>query len=398
MLGGTARSALLATGLGVAAMVVAMALMTGYRSDLQAKLIRGNAAVVVYPLGGERGQIDDRTLSILRGVSGARRVGRVVYGQGSLASDGGLERSKDLDRAGRLSEASEEVVFRGVDAEAGQFSATAAQLAPNTDGLPGVVLGRRLAEKLGVAAGDPIRAVALGLGEGRPRFRYQSLEVRGTFETGFAEFDQTWAVLARPVVETLLGSDAATDLLELELVDPEQAPAVAQELEEKLGEGFLVTDWRALNRELFSALALQQAALFVVLGLIVLVSTFHVASTLVVLVRERMRDIGALAALGLSPRKLRRVFLAYSALLGLVGTAAGAGFGVAISWLLTTFRLIRFEPEIAAIYFIDFVPFRVVPRDLFAVITFALAVNLLASWVPAWRAGRLDPSAALRYE
>ena len=106
----------------------------------------------------------------------------------------------------------------------------------------------------------------------------------------------------------------------------------------------------------------------------------------------------ALAALGLSPRGLRRVFLAYSVALGAVGTAAGAGFGVAICWVLTTFRLIRFEPDIAAIYFIDFVPFRVVPRDLLAVIAFALVVNGLASWIPAWRAGRLDPSAALRYE
>ena len=161
---------------------------------------------------------------------------------------------------------------------------------------------------------------------------------------------------------------------------------------------FLVTDWRQLNRELFTALQLQQEALFVVLGLIVLVSTFNVASTLVVLVRERMRDIGLLGALGLPPGGLRRIFLLYGGFLGGLGTLLGVAFGAAVCWLLTTFELIRFDPEVAAIYFIRSVPFRVEPRDLLAIVGFALVVTLLACLVPAWRAARIDPSSALRYE
>jgi lipoprotein-releasing system permease protein len=384
LLDGTARAALLATALGVTAMVIAMALMTGYREDLQTKLIRGNAAVIAYPVGGEGSRLSARREQALAAISGVVKIGRVAYGQGSLSGP----RQPD----------GVEVVLRGIDPGGGQLTARAADLAPGPGGIPGAVLGEELAAKLGARRGDVLRLVALGFADDRPRFRYRSVRVAGTFGTGFAEFDATWVLLARPVVEELMGRQVAIDLLEFTVEDPGEAPRIAGEVARVLDPDFVVTDWQQLNRELFAALRLQQFALFLVLGLIVLVSTFNVASTLVVLVRERMRDIGVLGALGLPPRRLRRVFLTYGGILGAVGTLLGVALGWAASWVLTTFELIRFDPEVAAIYFIRSVPFRVEPRDLAAVIGFALLVTLAACWVPAWRAGRVDPSAALRYE
>ena len=386
LLDGTARAALSATALGVTAMVVAMALMTGYRDDLQGKLIRGNAAVIAYPVGGKAG-LDPAKRAALARLPGVRQVGEVAYGQGSVSSG--------------TQPQGVEVVLRGVDPGAvarGGLGASAADLAPGPDGLPRAVLGAELARRLGIRPGDPLRLVALGFEGDRPRFRYQSLRVTRVFATGFAEFDRTWMILGRPLVERLMGTGLAGDLLEFTLADPARAPQEAERISTVLNPDFVVTDWQQLNRELFTALKLQQVALFLVLGLIVLVSTFNVASTLVVLVRERMRDIGVLGALGLSPWRLRGAFLLYGAILGGLGTLLGVALGAGACWVLTTYHLIRFDPEVAAIYFVSSVPFEVRPEDLAAVVGFALLVTLLACWVPAWRAARIDPSSALRYE
>ena len=228
--------------------------------------------------------------------------------------------------------------------------------------------------------------------------RFRSLRLADTFTTGLAEFDRSWVLLDRALVERLMGGETALDLLELTVTDPNAAPRIAEAASRVLEPDFVVTDWRQLNRELFTALKLQQVVLFLVLGLIVLVSTFNVASTLVVLVRERMRDIGMLGALGLRPGKLRGVFLVYGGVLGVFGTLVGVLAGWGICWVLTTFELVRFDAEVAAIYFISSVPFQVEPRDVLAVVGFALLVTLLACFLPAWRAARVDPSSALRYE
>lgn len=383
VLDGTARAALLATALGVMAMVIAMALMTGYREDLQGKLVRGNAAVIAYPVGTEGSNLGERKLRMLEAIPGVQQIGRVAYGQGSLASDTHPQGA--------------EVILRGVDPGGGQLTATAEQLA-DRDGIPGAVLGQDLAERLKAKPGDVLRLVALGFKEGRPRFSYQSLRVNDTFSTGFAEFDRSWVLLERGHVERLMGGEAAVDLLEFTVADPNEAPRIAEAATKLLEPDFIVTDWRQLNRELFTALKLQQIALFLVLGLIVLVSTFNVASTLVVLVRERMRDIGLLGALGLQPGRLRLIFLLYGGFLGATGTLLGVALGAGTSWVLTRFELIRFDAEVAAIYFIRSVPFRVELTDLLAIVGFAFGVTLLACFAPAWRAARVDPSSALRYE
>lgn len=388
----TARAALLAIAIGVTAMVIAMALMTGYREDLQRKLIRGNAAVIVYPLSPGGLELDSVRQQQLESLPEVREIRRVTYGQGTLASD-------------HLPDGSD-VTLRGVDPGQGLESLGKVHLDPRVEPeqgfrigeLPGLVVGEELGHRLGVESGHVLRLMVLGLDGQRPKFRYRSVVVAGTFVTGFSEFDQSWVMMDRLTLEKLLGSGAGNALYEIEVEDPQRAGSLGQQIKTRLGPNFLVTDWLDLNRELFTALEVQQIALFFVLGLIVVVSTFNVASSLVVLVRERMRDIGVLASLGLSPGELKTIFLFYGGALGLAGTLIGVLFGSAVSWVMTEFELIRFEPELAAIYFISSVPLRVELGDVLAIIGFTLTITLLACWVPSRRAGFVQPASALRYE
>ncbi len=397
LLDGTARAALVATTLGVTAMVIAMALMSGYREDLEAKLLSGNAAVLAYPLAPSQGSADlpAATLESLRKVPGVKRVGQVAYAQGSLSAA-----APAADGTGAFSGEARplEVTLRGVDPGEGPLSGTAEQLATDGDGVPGAVLGDELAHDLGARTGDVLRLVVLGFGGGRPKFHYSTVRVAGTFQSGFAEFDRSWVAMGRQKVRALTGVSGSTDLVEIAVAKLDDTSRVVERAEKVLGAGFLVTDARELNRGLFTALEMQQVILFLVLGLIVMVSTFNTASTLIVLVRERMRDIGVLATLGVTPNGLRSIFLLYGGLLGAAGTLLGVALGSGVAWAMTTFHLIRFDPEVAAIYFLSSVPFRVELSDLGAVVAFTLSITLVACLLPAWLAARVDPSAALRYE
>ena len=406
LLDGTARAALAATALGVTAMIIAMALMTGYREDLRRKLVEGNAPIVVQPLLPAAAPLPEGKRAELTAIPGVAGVGRIACGQGTLSAGAGGDEGVEVTLRGIEPPPAAEAASAGPEpaespAGGSRLAATAGQLSTGPDGVPGAVLGAELARRLGVGEGDLVRLVALGLTGGRPRFRYRTLRVTGTFAVGFAEFDAAWVLLDRTLVAGAGGDGGeatGTDLYEITLADGAGGAAVVAAAEGVLGPDWFVADWRLANRELFTALELQQLVLFLVLGLIVLVSTFNVGSTLVVLVRDRMRDVGVLAALGLAPARLRAVFLTYGAVLGAAGVALGVVVGVGAAWVLTTFELIHFDPEVAAIYFIDSVSFRVRPSDLAAVVGFALAVNLVACAVPAWRAARVDPSAALRYE
>jgi len=387
LLDGTARAALAAIALGVFAMVIAMALMTGYRHDLQRKLVAGNAAVIVYPLAdGE----EEKVLELERAVDGVSAVRRVVFGQGALSSDAAPDGVDVTLRGAR-------VAADPADTSAELGEVERFPVGEKPAGVEDVLLGEELARSLAAGPGDVLRLTLVTMQAGRPRFRFVSARIVGIFQTGFSEFDREWVVIDRSVLERLTGRLGA-GIFEVVVDDLESTSAVADTARLLLGADYLVTDWRDLNRELFAALEVQQVALFLVLGLIVIVSTFNVASTLVVLVRERMREIGILSALGLPPAELRRVFFLYGSILSAVGVALGVAGGTFISWFMTRFEIIRFDAEVASIYFIQSVPFRVRWQDLAAVVAFTLVVTLIACWVPARRAGSVDAATALRYE
>jgi lipoprotein-releasing system permease protein len=378
LLGGTARAAIASTALGVMAMVIAMSLMSGYRYDLERRLLAGNAAIGVYPGFGAE---DPDGWQLLTSIEGVEAVHRVSYGQGSIASES----------AGEPVDAT----FRGIEAGGPGLAGRRVEIDPHSDGLAAIAVGQDMAAALQVVPGDVVRLTLLEADLVRPRFRYRSARVSEVFRSGFFEFDRSWAVLERGLLEELTGLAGSWELV---LEQPAEAARVVTEARALLGPGWEVRNFRDANRDLFDALEVQQRLLFLVLSLIVLVSTFNVASTLVVLLRERLRQLGVLAAIGTPPRVLRMAFLVYGSVLGVLGIALGLAAGSGISWVLDEFEVIRLSSELASVYFLSSVPFRVRWVDLSAIAGFATLVIVLACALPAARAVRLDAADALRYQ
>jgi len=380
--------------LGVAALVVAMGLLSGYRTEIREKLIGGNVEMVVFPLSGE--EADPQALvRRLAAVPRVRATAPVIY-QSGLALSAAAPEGADAVLKG-VDPAAERRVS-GIEAYLPEAERL---LSPGGAGvLPGVAIGKELARRLDVREGDEITLAVPDAAQGGLRFapRTGRFRVSRVFQTNFYEYDSEWVFLDREVLKRLSRMEGSANVIEVKLDSIENVEEARQAVEAAAGKGFSVSDWRSMNSGLFSALAIQQTTLFLVIGLIVAVSTFNVVSTLVMTVQEKKRDIAVLSVLGAEPRFFSRVFLLLGGLLGGAGVAAGIVFGVLICWAVTEFRLLSFPPGVAEIYFVSFIPFRVRMVDLGAIVAFSAAAILLASWVPARRAPRTDIAEALRYE
>lgn len=382
-------------GLGVAALVVAMGLLSGYQREIRENLIGANAEVVLFPLS--TGAEADPA-AVARRVSAIPRVratAPVVY-QSGLASSAATPDGTD-------------VVLKGIDPAAERRVSRLDAYLPSAErvltrgsatGRPGVAIGAELARILDVREGDPILLSVPDNTRGASALvaRSAPYRVARIFRTNFYESDAELVFLDREVLRQLARMEGAANVIEIKLDTIRDTESAARAIGLAAGKEFSVTDWRSLNTGLFSALKIQQTTLFFVIGLIVAVSTFNIVATLVMTVKEKRRDIGVLTALGAEPPFFSRVFLLLGGLLGGAGVVAGIAFGALVCWVMTEFRLLRFPPGVAEIYFVSYIPFVVRGVDLAAIVGFSGLVVLLASWLPARSAGRVDIAEALRYE
>lgn len=382
-------------GLGVAALVVAMGLLSGYQREIRENLIGANAEVVLFPLS--TGAEADPA-AVARRVSAIPRVratAPVVY-QSGLASSAATPDGTD-------------VVLKGIDPASERRVSRLDAYLPNAERVltrvsatarPGVAIGAELARILDVREGDTILLSVPDNTRGASALvaRSAPYRVARIFRTNFYESDAELVFLDREVLRQLARMEGAANVVEIKLDTIRDTESAASAIGLAAGKEFSVTDWRSLNTGLFSALKIQQTTLFFVIGLIVAVSTFNIVATLVMTVKEKRRDIGVLTALGAEPPFFSRVFLLLGGLLGGAGVIAGIAFGALICWVMTEFRLLRFPPGVAEIYFVSYIPFVVRGVDLAAIVGFSGLVVLLASWLPARSAGRVDIAEALRYE
>ncbi|HEX6099068.1 MAG TPA: FtsX-like permease family protein [Thermoanaerobaculia bacterium] len=375
--------------IGVMALVISMALMTGYRRDLREKLLGGNAEVFVYSIGTPIVEPEQLAAS-LKQVQGVATASPVLFQHAVVTTETNTTGS--------------EVMLKGIEPTRGRTSPMLGKVVGpggtfrTAAGERGVAVGRYLATKLGVKQGDAISVTVAARGTDGFMPRSSTFLVTNVFSTGFYEFDARWLFVDLAEARELIGAGSTANLVEVKLQPGADIDRVTGEIERRTENRYTVSDWREMNRPLFSMLQIQQLVLFVVIGLIVFVSTFNIVSTLIMTVQEKRREIGILTSMGADSGLVRRIFIWYGTIVGIAGTVVGVVVGSLVCWVITRYELISFPPEIAEVYFVSSIPFVTRPVDLGVIAGFSIAVSFFATIIPSMRAARLNPVEALRYE
>ena len=373
---------------GVMALLISLALMTGLQGELRDRIVGSAAHVYVQKVGG----ITDPESEVRKLLTVPRVLGAapIVQGKALLTSDGGGQAFIEVKG---VVPAEEKTVTR-IEQAMVAGSLDALETAPGTT--PAILIGKDLAERLQVRIGDQVQMITpegtltpVGL-MNRPR----PFKVAGTFSLGLFEYDSGYGFVRLDVAQRVLGK-SAPDFIELRVDDMFAAQDIAETIPERLGADYLAQDWADLNGALFSALWLEKMAISITIGLIVMVAAMNIIASLVLLVMEKSRDIAILKTMGSSAASIRRIFMLQGLVIGLAGTIAGAVAGYVLIFIFDRYKLIHVPIDV---YQISYVPFTLELRDFAIVVISAVVICFLATIYPSRQAARLDPAQALRYQ
>ena len=263
--------------------------------------------------------------------------------------------------------------------------------------MPPIVLGKDMVDELGATVGSVV-LVTSPQGELTPFGmvpKYNRFRVVGIFNSGFYDYDTSWAFARLADAQRLFGLGDLISVIQFKVDDIYKADSVAKELEQAAGQGFMATSWTEQNRALFRALRLERLVTFITIGLIVFVAALNILISLTMMVMEKTKDIAVLRSMGTRKSQIRRLFITQGLLIGMIGTAIGLVLGFALSWAGARYHLISLAPEV---YSIDYVPFAPRLMDGVLVALVAIGVSFIATMYPSWSAARILPAEALRYE
>jgi lipoprotein-releasing system permease protein len=384
----------LGVAVGVMALLVALALMTGFQEDVQARILGANAHLTVFGgWGGKPIAALPQALERLRGVADVEAAAPVILEKGLLTSSvnpsGDAVVIKGIDPG-----LEERVTDLAADLVEGDIAALASA-APGAE--EGVVLGNKLAYHLGVSVGEAVELLVpqADVTPFHLRPRSRRFRVAGLVESGFYDYDSTRCYVGLQAAQRLFGLGEQVTAIEVRVRDLDRLPQAQAAVEAALGGEYEVSNLLEMNRAFFSALRLEKLLLFLAVGLIIMVAALNIVSTLVLTVKDKTRDLGTLRALGATRRQILMLFLAQGLLIGTLGTLSGCLAGLGLCWWLDTYQVISLPPDV---YYLSFVPFKVRAGDFSTVAALAVLVSLAAALAPAWQASRLLPAQALRYE
>ncbi len=387
--------------LGVMALIVVLAVMTGFENDLKEKILGTNAHIVVIRSDAP---MDDyhAVMQKLKGFSGVEAVTPFIYNQVMLSSgknvSGVVLRGIDVatDRqVTRLSKSIVEGSIEDLEPHKGQ----------GIESPPGLMVGKELAKHLNLFLGDRVDVISpmgtitpLGM---MPRMK--PFRVAGIFNTGMFEYDSTLAYVSLDQAQRFFDLGDTVTGIQLRVADVYHTDELARSINREMGRGYNARDWMQMNKNILFALKTEKIVMFIILTLIVLVAAFGIASTLFMVVMEKTRDIAILKSMGATAASIMKIFVLEGLIIGIIGTVSGV-----ISGRLIAFNL---EPIIALIqkitgqnffnkdiYYLDHFPSLVVPSDVALISVTAILISFLATLYPAWQASRMLPAEALRYE
>ena len=378
----------LGVAVGVMALLIALALMTGLQGELRDRIVGSSAHVFVHKVTGYGNYAED--LERFRRMPRVEAAAPVIQAPGMISggSGTGFVQIKGIDP---------EREAQVTDIENAIKSGSLSALAPVEGELPGIVIGRELATKIGSTLGDRVELLSpeggslspIGLMPTRRPFK-----VVGLFSLGLYEFDEGYAFVHLDSARRLAGRDSI-DFIELRVDDMFEAGEIADDIGSAVGAQYMAQDWGDLNQSLFDALALEKLAISITIGLIVMVAALNIVASLILLVMEKSRDIAILKTMGSSAASIRRIFMLQGLVIGLIGTTIGAVAGVILIYIADRYQLVQIPLDV---YQISHVPFRLELFDFLVVIASAIVICFVATIYPSRQAAKLDPAQALRYQ
>ena len=380
---------ILGVAIGVGALVVVLGVYNGLTTDMRDKILGANAHAIVMsyiPSAFEnRSDILDRVRSV-KGVTGATPF---IYTEVMLSAGGGVKG----------------VVLRGIDPQSAPAvlsmlrqmrTGSAADL--EREGTPGLIIGEELAKRLGLGMGSRVNLLSPSGQKTTSGYapRVRPFEVVGIFKTGMFEYDSSLGFVTLGASRDVLGlPENYLSGIELTVDDVYKADKISTLVSTELGSPFYVRSWMEMNANLFAALKLEKIGMFILLAMVVLIGSFSIVTTLVMLVMEKTRDSAIMMSMGATSGMIRRIFMFQGTIIGVIGTLLGYALGLSLGWLLKRYQFIKLPENV---YTLDHLPIIITLSDVLIIGASAMLLCFLATLYPARQASRLQPAEALRYE